>query len=852
MNNEEIVNYFIIDSKNSFSFNTSSVNEIKDIIKAIETHKEALANSQNKINDIVAKLLNSNNVPIHKSKPKTSFNLSTSISLFYIKKEKEYLKALSTSMNSILNNSFTSNEFAFNDDIVNDISIALMYSFYKIYSLSKQFRIYSQSDYEKTIAAVRHMNFEVIHSFANKNADGEMTYMSNDSQSEYLKNKSKMNSSNSTEAESNYSFIQGQHDIKYYSFKHDDEEKYALPKVLIALLNKFCIIKRINISIDDIKDDMIYQWLIILLNVQFLLPNLLEVNYSLVSNKITTLVNSTYDNEIIRKQNEDIESVSSSISSSIEFNGQYNEGSNRQEKNGEKHEGYIHQSLSRLKEKGKQLIKTIIQLPRQGREFFLRQQDIISTNNEPQTNNDQLIDLDIVKQIELKLNMIIIISHYISQWERIRVLKLVFNDSFDKETEIALRQEQWQESISQDYCCFLNHFLFAKNIIKLTICFNSLDSASFKSIISLILNCTKIRQLSLQLFSNEDVYNCVALFKLCNRLSIDTSELFHNNQSVLEVNNLSDDLSHSMIDKMLHGFSLSLSYLFNAIKSLSSSLSDLDLNINLPSIIEDNDLYTTVLIKFILNIFIFIINGKHLLNSVKISASQLSFNDRKCPLINQFLESIDYNNNAFLTKHTNIQRLTIKLRFLSVVNISKMVMTNLRRVNIGDLDPETFKAFAKYYSSNEYISSSQLTQLSISMSVAIFDLSVIKNDLMLLYRSHPCNLLELLLYSNITMTKDELMTIFNIINYNSVEKYGFNSSKNQEEIINNDKDVIKSIQHLYYTHNIIRSKIRYAYKRLRIRFALNNANNNKELFKPLHILRDYLSEKKTIQFAYKC
>lgn len=387
--------------------------------------------------------------------------------------------------------------------------------------------------------------------------------------------------------------------------------------------------------------------------------------------------------------------------------------------------------------------------------------------------------------------------------------------------------------------------------MKLTICFNSLDSASFKSIISLILNCTKIRQLSLQLFSNEDVYNCVALFKLCNKLSIDTSELFHN-QSVLEVNNLSDDLSHSMIDKMLPGFSLNLSYLFNAIKSSSSALSDLDLNINLPSIIEDSDLYTTVLIKFILNIFIFIINGKHLLNSVKISASQLSFNDRKCPLINQFLESIDYNNNTFLTKQTNIQRLSIKLRFLSVVNISKMVMTNLRRVDIGHLDPETFKAFAKYYSSNEYISSSQLTQLSLSMSVAIFDLSVIKNELMLLYRYHSCNLLELHLYSNITMSKDELVTIFNIINYNSVEKYGFNLSKNQEEMINNDKDVIKSIKNLYYTHNIIRLKIQYAYKRLLIRFALNTANDNKELLKPLHILRDYLSEKKTIQFAYKC
>lgn len=840
MNNEEKVNYFIIDSKNSFAFISFPLNTIKDNLAMKQTDEETNAKNKRQINNLILKVINTNSTAYRKNhiKTQTNFDISTDISLHYIKNNKDYINSLTSSMNNILNNSFSSNEINFNDNIINDIAIVLFYSFFNIYYCNRHFKITTQSDFNDAIMTIGNESIEVVHLFANTINNKTISNINN-SQS----NKSMISLSSTADSNLNYSFIKYQPETKYYFYSHTEEEKYVLPKVLIALLNKFYIIKRINISISDLNATMINQWLIILLNVKSLFLNLLEVNYSLVSEQITSLLNSVYDNEIKAKQNKYIESISSSISSSIDFQNQLNE-ENKKDNNTHQQTGFI----NKMKQKSQKILNALSKLPHQGKEILFGQKTNSSVNiNEAkitQMNNYELIDVMNIKQIEHKLNLLMIISYNISQWDGIRVLKLEFNDPYDQETEAMFNHEK--NSIGEQESFFINYIINLKKLLQLTICFNSLDNISFRSIIFLVLNCSRIKRLYLQLFSSEENYSCGALFKLCKKLSIDTNELY-NNQSILELKNIHDDLSHLMIDKMINSFCINLDFLFKAIRSSSLSLNELDLNFNLPSIIQDDDLYITLLVKFILNIFIFIINDKHVLNSVKISAPQLSFNDRKIPLINQFLESIDYNTS--LNKQNNIQRLSIQLRFLSVVNISKMIMKNLKMVFIGDLDPETFKAFTKYYTSKEFISESHLEKISIGLSVVIINLSIIKDEFISLYQHYPSNLLEVFLYSNLTITLTNIIQLLNIINYNPIEKYVLHLNKNQSDIINNDANIITSINKMYQTSQTIQIKIKYVYQKLRFNSVKSILKNTEfQVKNPLLILRDYLSEKKIVQF----
>jgi hypothetical protein len=52
-----------------------------------------------------------------------------------------------------------------------------------------------------------------------------------------------------------------------------------LPNELVILVNKFQYIRRINLSIEEINEDKLLCYIMFLLNVNWLFPNLIEVEF---------------------------------------------------------------------------------------------------------------------------------------------------------------------------------------------------------------------------------------------------------------------------------------------------------------------------------------------------------------------------------------------------------------------------------------------------------------------------------------------------------------------------------------------------------------------------------------------
>ena len=205
-------------------------------------------------------------------------------------------------------------------------------------------------------------------------------------------------------------------------------------------------------------------------------------------------------------------------------------------------------------------------------------------NNINENNKTQSLKKALQNNKE-KIDLIILYSYFVSQWlDKIKVLNLIFSESFSREIEIYLNLSKIK-LFNFHFLTFLNKI---SQLAQFEVTFNSLDSISFEKIIGIIHNNTKMNILRLNFFAEEIVYSPSSLYKLCNSLKMNMKQLL-GDPKILSFGGLKD-IDQQLCDYLLPNFEDNLEKLFFVLKN-KYQLTELVIFLDIPSLICQNDGY---------------------------------------------------------------------------------------------------------------------------------------------------------------------------------------------------------------------------------------------------------------------
>ena len=271
------IDYFSIDGKNELKFiSKKKINEkISDNVISEE--------NKNIQNDIKSYL----NLLLPKIKNNDKLKLNNELSKQYNEKFKLEQNILFESVNRIL--SFNSNEiFIFNKKNTSDLTYILVFIFYN--NINK-YKLKNYLDMESRINQIRKDQIDVTHLFidkknTNKNLNNiEKKQLSIDDYMEKIYYKD-----NPSQLSQNNVII---YKYPYQSIKQTNN--YSLPIELIILLNKFSNIKKFVFPILHSDEKKKFQILFILLNQEWIFPNIKEVLFDLSDSELQEGIYKIYE-----------------------------------------------------------------------------------------------------------------------------------------------------------------------------------------------------------------------------------------------------------------------------------------------------------------------------------------------------------------------------------------------------------------------------------------------------------------------------------------------------------------------------------------------------------------------------
>jgi hypothetical protein len=269
---------------------------------------------------------------------------------------------------------------------------------------------------------------------------------------------------------------------------------------------------------------------------------------------------------------------------------------------------------------------------------------------------------------------------------------------------------------------------------------------------------------------------------------------------------------------MLESFENNLRILFNIIAFLNL-FQELVLRFDIPTAILNSDRYNIILVKFILNLLLFINFRNNSIFTLKILAPKLVFDTRKMPFIKQIFEEIyQYDNEKNqkeekddikkdtkekscenFKKFLKIKSVYIQMKiyhFPQIFNVFlRNNLDNIIKINIGYMDEVTFSSFLEdFFKYSERMKNLYFVKLSLDYSITSYD-SLEKNILDFIVHRRKGDY-EKSLSTNLKITSEEKME--------ELVKHVYIKSKTQKMIIQlgnfkeNNELLEKSLNNLFY------------------------------------------------------
>ena len=490
---------------------------------------------------------------------------------------------------------------------------------------------------------------------------------------------------------------------------------------------------------------------------------------------------------------------------------------------------------------------------------FQKDDNIFNLNDEQKVSNtnfeeNQIESFDnLIKKYQYTLQMIIISAFFMSKIPNLFFCN--FTIPFNFENEI-LRMLQIHQIYIADFN--LLSFLSDAKMIRITIDFNSLDNKAFQEVLSLLFKNNNLRICQLNFFPSENYFIPELLLKLLQECNSNYKlASLNNDKSILGKIEPHEDIDIFLFKKLSEYFESNINKLFLTL-CIKSTVEELSLIFNVPSLLKKIDFYLRIILKFILNIFISIDNMKLNLKTFNLQTSNFFFDGNKYPFLLDFLDKIYIFSNSEL----NLTKLTCQMKFKNITNIYRIIPYNVMQLSIGELDYETFIYFIEYITSSQFSTHSNLLKLKINLSNSLLDIDNSYEYLIKLFTEYPKGLKEIGINTQFIINKEQIDFLLKQMDYNTLENIffnfnklsldekGFESIKNDifiasnENVLNNN-----NYMKLYFTKRTIKSTA----------FIMSNIMNNlsikyNKFFTDYNIFKNmekYICEKEEKKYMIK-
>ena len=730
---------------------------------------------------------------------------------------------ISESMNFMLNYDYNG-EFSLNKEMIEHIGNILVYGFDKIKNKFKLYLIKSYADFKEKLENVKFHQIDLLNEYYN--------------QEFFLKKKNK---------DSNKKMQ------KYVYFKEPftdsdgnvlGKESKFLPNELILLLNKLQYIKTLSINIENVFSDInnnakvtleTIKYLIILINIQWILPNILVVNFNVsnmkFSNSLIDIMSLKLSQEI-KKVNIYERKTYYSMNEIPTYNN---------------YDLILKQKSSNSSKANNDILEQNLNLEidsSDDEEYSIKDNNKKEISNEDNNiiENKKLTKKDMIKGIYTNylnkynkvLDLIIITTYYIRILDKLHALNMKCPDVFSSEIRECYNSINNTKEIN-----FLNLLVDVDHLNILDIEFNSLDFINFEKILGLINANSNLSSLKLIFFSFDKFYSSGGILKIL-------SDINDPNLS-MDLLNKNQNFENSVLNQFfLDKFQKNLEILSILLRNRHKSLNELSLLLNIPTLILNNDNYILSLIKFIINVFIFFCFDKNQIKIFKLIAPLINLDNRKTIFLNNLFGKVTSDN------LNNVHTLILQFNFYKMNNIINLISANLTTLSIGNFDLDTFSSLVTKITSDEFLKESKLVNIKIVLNENIIEYDDnIKNNFLKLLQKYPKNLLNFDILTNIKINCEQLHEIIVLIKKSYVNKFIITFNKESESAI---KEIIK--KDLTYVVNMNKESeqnLKNLTKILIKKLKVNNEDKNKsvELRKKMfNNIKIMAFDKKEVRFDY--
>ena len=730
---------------------------------------------------------------------------------------------ISESMNFMLNYDYNG-EFSLNKEMIEHIGNILVYGFDKIKNKFKLYLIKSYADFKEKLENVKFHQIDLLNEYYN--------------QEFFLKKKNK---------DSNKKMQ------KYVYFKEPftdsdgnvlGKESKFLPNELILLLNKLQYIKTLSINIENVFSDInnnakvtleTIKYLIILINIQWILPNILVVNFNVsnmkFSNSLIDIMSLKLSQEI-KKVNIYERKTYYSMNEIPTYNN---------------YDLILKQKSSNSSKANNDILEQNLNLEidsSDDEEYSIKDNNKKEISNEDNNiiENKKLTKKDMIKGIYTNylnkynkvLDLIIITTYYIRILDKLHALNMKCPDVFSSEIRECYNSINNTKEIN-----FLNLLVDVDHLNILDIEFNSLDFINFEKILGLINANSNLSSLKLIFFSFDKFYSPGGIFKIL-------SDINDPNLS-MDLLNKNQNFENSVLNQFfLDKFQKNLEILSILLRNRHKSLNELSLLLNIPTLILNNDNYILSLIKFIINVFIFFCFDKNQIKIFKLIAPLINLDNRKTIFLNNLFGKVTPDN------LNNVHTLILQFNFYKMNNIINLLSANLTTLSIGNFDLDTFSSFVTKITSDEFLKESKLVNIKIVLNENIIEYDgIIKDCFLKLLQKYPKNLLNFDILTNIKINCEQLHEIIVLIKKSYVNKFIITFNEESESAI---KEIIK--KDLTYVVNMNKESeqnLKNLTKVLIKKLKVNNEDKNKsvELRKKMfNNIKIMAFDKKEVRFDY--
>ena len=380
---------------------------------------------------------------------------------------------------------------------------------------------------------------------------------------------------------------------------------------------------------------------------------------------------------------------------------------------------------------------------------------------------------DFLNKYMPSLEMIIIYWYFISKIDTIQTCNFTIPINLEDKILLMLKE---QKIFLFDFNLLSN--LSSDKIIDVTIDFNSLDNKLFQQVLNFLLKIDKMKTCRLSFFPSEEYFESQFLLNLL--LNSDNSKGRHYKNDI----RINEDIDLFLLRKLSEHFEVNINKFFFFFIN-RPTIKEISLIFDMPNLLNKIDYYELIIIKLIINMFIYIdkfgSNSYFGLDSFTIIADNLFLDNKKHPFLNIFFDNM----NIYKKKNLLLEKLTLKLKMAGLTNIYKIIPYNINYLSLGSFDIETFEYFVEYITSTEFNIHSKMKSLQIILSNKIVSMDQIYDLLEKLLVEYPKNLEEISIYTNINTNYLYIKKLLEKTNYNKIEKIFLQFSKNSLK----DKDL---------------------------------------------------------------